>query len=106
MNINAVCFHGCIILLDFTGELDGTSDVPAVQVELWVEVLLSCDGCGVVRTGTLGHITLTEKYRESYKLPCSAAGGVGGCAVHCGDSYPIVSSVLFSNPQEGLQRSL
>lgn len=67
MKINAVCFHGGAILLDFAGELDGTSDVTAVQVELRVEVLLGCDGCGVVRTGTLGHITLTEKKTESHQ---------------------------------------
>lgn len=59
MNINAVCFHSRIILLDFARQLDGTSDVSAVQVELRVEVLVSCDGCGVVRTRTLGHVTLS-----------------------------------------------
>jgi len=58
------CFHGFIIPLDFAGKLDGTSDVPAVQVELWVEVLVGCDGCRVVRTGTLGHVTLTETQRK------------------------------------------
>ena len=60
MNINTVRFHGCLILLDFAGQLDGTSDVPSVQVELWVEVLVGRDGCGVVRTGALGHVALTE----------------------------------------------
>lgn len=58
-----VSFFG-VILLDFAGKLHGTPNVPAVQVELWVEVLLGCDVCGVVRTGTLGHITLTEIQRE------------------------------------------
>lgn len=46
--------------LDFARELDWTSNVSAIQVELWVEVLVGCDGCGVVGTGTLGHITLKE----------------------------------------------
>lgn len=59
MNINAVCFPICIVLLDFARQLDRTSDVSAVQVELRVEVLVSCDGRGVVRTGTLGHVTLS-----------------------------------------------
>lgn len=53
--------------LDFTGELDGAADVPAVQVELRVEVLLGCDGCGVVRTGTLGHVALRGAQRRSCK---------------------------------------
>lgn len=75
-------FHCCVILLDFAGKLDRTSNVPAIQVELRVEVLLSCDGCGVVRTGTLRHITLTEIQSGSYECRRSskkAAGGVGGC---------------------------
>lgn len=59
-------FHGCVILLDFAGKFYGTSNVSAIQVELGVEVLLSCDGCRVVRTGALGHITLTEIQSESY----------------------------------------
>lgn len=74
--------HSCVVLLDFAGQLDRTSDVTAVQVELRVEVLLSCDGRGVVRTGTLGHITLTGTQSESYerrRLSKTAAGGVGGC---------------------------
>lgn len=50
--------QGGIVLLDFTGQLDGPSDVPAVQLELGVEVLLSGDGGGVVRAGALGHVTL------------------------------------------------
>lgn len=53
--------------LDFTGKLNRTSDVSSIQVELRVEVLLSCDGCGVVRTGALGHIALTETQRQRYK---------------------------------------
>ena len=53
--------------LDFAGKLDGPPDVPAVQVELGVEVFLGCDGCGVVRTGALGHVALAEKYRHSCK---------------------------------------
>lgn len=61
-----MCCHGCVILLDFAGKLYGTSNVSTIQVELGVEVLLRCDGCRVVRTGTLGHIALTEIQSESY----------------------------------------
>lgn len=57
--------RGCTTPLDFAGELDGTSDVPAVQVELRVEVLLGRDGRGVVGAGALGHVTLTETQREA-----------------------------------------
>lgn len=53
-----------VILLDFTGELDGPSDVPAVQLELGVKVLLGSDGGGVVWAGTLGHVTLAERWRS------------------------------------------
>lgn len=55
-----MCFHGSAILLDFAGKLDGAPNVTAVQVELWIEVLLGCDGRGVVRTGALRHVTLTK----------------------------------------------
>lgn len=57
---NVISLPAFIIPLDFTCELDRTPDVPAVQVELRIEVFLGCDGCGVVRTGTLGHVALTE----------------------------------------------
>ena len=111
--------HQCCcfpVPLDFAGELYGTSDVSAVQVELWVEVFLGCDRGGVVRTGTLWHVALRETRRDG-KWCCfseEAAGGGRRCGRwfadvlhrYCGDSYPIVSCVLFSNPQEGLQRSL
>lgn len=62
--------HGfalCILPLNFAGKLDGASNVAAVQVELRVEVFLSCDGCGVVRTGALGHVALREIWKGSSK---------------------------------------
>lgn len=79
MIATVVHFCGRNILLDFTGELDGASDVPAVQVELRVEVLVCCDGCGVVRTGTLGHVALSDiqKSRERRRSSEKDAAGVG-----------------------------
>lgn len=70
-----------IVLLDFTAQLDGPSDVSAVQLKLGVEVLLSGDGGGVVRAGTLGHVTLVETQERSSErqLKQGAAGG-GVCA--------------------------
>lgn len=53
---------GAHIPLDFAGKLNGTSDVTAVQVELRVEVFLSCDGGGIVRTGTLRHVALKRMW--------------------------------------------
>lgn len=66
-----------VILLDFTGELDGPSDVPAVQLELGVEVLLSGDGGGVVWAGTLGHVTLAERRKSCEQRLKKGAVGVG-----------------------------
>lgn len=68
-----------VVLLDFTGELDGPSDVPAVQLELGVEVLLCGDGGGVVRAGTLGHITLGGggETEEQSREPRSKKDGAG-----------------------------
>lgn len=60
----AMCCHGYGVLLDFAGKLDGSPNVPAVEVEIWVEVFLSCDGRGVVGTGTLGNVTLIERERD------------------------------------------
>lgn len=104
-----VCCHGSIIPLHFAGQLNRTPDVSAIQVKLWVEVFLRCDGCGVVRAGALGHVTLTERKR----FICDAVHQrrlqvvwVDLARRHCGDSYPIVSCMLLSNSQEGLQRSL
>lgn len=72
---------GCaafIIPLDFTRELDRTPNVPTVQVELRVEVFLGCDGSGVVRTGTLGHVALTEGQRRSRQCSSEDASAVRG----------------------------
>lgn len=66
-----------VILLYFTGELDGPSDVPAVQLELGVEVLLSGDGGGVVWAGTLGHVTLAERRKSCERRLMKGAVGVG-----------------------------
>lgn len=44
--------------LHLAGELDGPAHVPAVQIKLGVEVLLGCDVCRVVRTGTLRYLAL------------------------------------------------
>lgn len=79
VNAAFMYFGGYNILLDFTGELDGASDVPAVQVELRVEVLVCCDGCGVVRTGTLGHVALSDIHKSREQLHSSEkhAAGVG-----------------------------
>lgn len=73
-----MCFHGSAILLDFAGKLNGTSNVAAVQVELWVEVLLSCDGRGVVRTGALRHVTLTKTQTISDDGPSRTTAGECG----------------------------
>lgn len=56
--------NGGAILLDFTGELDGTADVATIQVELGIEVFFGCDGRGVVRAGALGHVTLTKESKS------------------------------------------
>lgn len=86
-----------LVLLDFTGQFDGPSDVSAVQLELGVKVLLGGDGGGVVRAGTLGHVALVETPDLRKVLQA------GACVCRRG-SYPVVSGVLFSNAQEGLQR--
>lgn len=81
-NCKGTRWHGCFVLLDFAGQLDRTPNVATIQVELRVEVLLSCDGRGVVRTGTLGHVTLTGTQSESYvqrRSSKTAAWAVGGC---------------------------
>lgn len=67
-----------VVLLDFTGELDGSSDVPAVQLKLGVEVLLGGDGGGVVGAGTLGHVTLAERAEEQRREQLSQKDAAGG----------------------------
>lgn len=54
-----------VIPLYFAGELDGTSNIPAVEVELWIEIFFSRDGRGVVWTGALGHVTLHDRKRDT-----------------------------------------
>lgn len=70
-----------VVLLDFTGQLDGPADVSAVQLELGVEVLLGGDGGGVVRTGTLGHVTLVKTQQQSHERPLTKGATGGGVCV-------------------------
>lgn len=75
-----------VVLLDFTGQLDGPADVSAVQLELGVEVLLGGDGGGVVRAGTLGHVTLVKTREQSRERPLTkgaTGGGVCVCVFVC-----------------------
>lgn len=58
-----------------------------------------------MRTGTLRHVTLTKE--RKIKLAKRLHKTVDGCGrKKKAESYPVVSCMLFSNPQERLQRSL
>lgn len=60
-------FSLCYLLLGPDGELDWPANVSAFQIEVWIEVLLGCDGCGVGSRSVLQSQVLQMQLRFYYK---------------------------------------
>ena len=55
-----------LLLLCSNGQLFRPSNIPFFQIKLFIEVLVRCDGCGVVCSSTFrGEVLLSQNLGES-----------------------------------------